>query len=92
MPVDTEPVSGSTVSKNGEMPQTGSNSIIARPEINIGIGSVTQRNRPDKSSTIDIFPVSDSPCGVGSKEPITTIAMATAIIAMRFPIGFSETR
>ena len=62
------------------IPKTGMSTMMIRPEMATGIGSVTQRKMPATMRASDIFPASPKPSGVG---PSHAAAMRTAAIPMQ---------
>ena len=70
-PLHTPPLNSSTSN-------TGMSTIMTRPEMATGTGSVTHRKMPATMSASDIFPASVSPSGVGPSQAAATSTTATA--------------
>ena len=70
-PLHTPPLNSST-------PKAGMSTIMTRPEMATGTGSVTHRKMPATMSASDIFPASESPSGVGPNHAAAINATATA--------------
>ena len=54
--------------------------IMTRPEMATGTGSVTHRKMPATMSASDIFPASVSPSGVGPSQAAATSTTALSLI------------
>ena len=68
---------------NSNTPNTGMSTIITRPAMATGTGSVTHRKMPATISASDILPASVSPSGVGPNHAAATSATATATQSTR---------